>query len=154
MNGRIVVRVGMAVGMLAALFNCSKEVVTPVTVTRVMVEPGQAVVPRGDDLQFTATVFDELDESLHQVAVVWSSEMPQVVSVAPDGTARALAAGSSLVKASFNEVSGSALVTVLPSPDCLPSTERKKKNHGDDDDDDDDGNDDDDANDPSCAPER
>jgi hypothetical protein len=121
MNGTMVVRVGMAVGMLTSMSGCYEEFVTPVIVTRVMVEPGQAVVPQGDDLQFTATVLDEFDDSLDRAAVVWSSEKPQVVSMAADGVARALAPGSSLVTASFNGVSGSALVTVLPSPACSSS---------------------------------
>jgi hypothetical protein len=151
MNGRMVVRggmaVGMAVGMLTAMSGCQQEVVTPVIVTRVTVEPGQAVVPQGASLQFTATVFDEFDESLDQAAVVWSSEEPQVVSVAADGAARAVGSGSSLVRASFNGVSGSALVTVLPSPECSSSKGKGggKNKHADDDDDDDEG-------DSRCAP--
>jgi uncharacterized protein YjdB len=153
MNGSAMVRVGIAVGMLTAISGCHKEVVTPVIVTRVTVEPGQAVVPQGDTLQFTATVFDEFDESLNQAEVVWSSEKPQVVSVAADGAARALASGSSLVRASFEGVSGSALVTVLPSPDCSSSNGGGRGRHNnDDDDDDDDGGDD--EGDSRCAPPR
>ena len=146
MNGSAMVRVGIAVGMLTAVSGCHKEVVTPVIVTRVTVEPGQAVVPQGASLQFTATVFDEFDESRNQAEVVWSSERPQVVSVAADGAARALAWGSSLVRASFDGVSGSALVTVLPSPDCSSSNGGGRGRHDDDHDDDED--------DSRCAPPR
>jgi Bacterial Ig-like domain (group 2) len=145
-NGSAMVRVGIAVGMLTVISGCHMEVVTPVIVTKVTVEPGQAVVPQGDNLQFTATVFDEFDEPLNQAEVVWSSERPQVVSVAADGAARALAWGSSLVRASFDGVSGSALVTVLPSPDCSPSNGGGRGRHDDDDDDDED--------DSRCAPPR
>src|SRR5687768_739173 len=113
MNGKAMVRVGMAAGVLMALPGCHREVVTPVVVTRVTVEPGQASVPQGDGLLFTATVFDELDRSLDQAEVVWSTGAPQVVSVESNGAARARSPGSTLVRATFNGVSGSALVTVV-----------------------------------------
>ena len=153
MNGSAMVHVGIAVGVLTAMSACHKEVVTPVIVTRVTVEPGQAVVPQGDSLRFTATVFDERDQALYRAAVVWSSEKPQVVAVAADGAARSLASGSSLVRASFNGVSGSALVTVSPSPDCQPSNRGRRDRQGDDDDDDDDDhNGRDDEQQSQCAP--
>jgi hypothetical protein len=147
MQGKAMVRVGM-VGMLMTLAGCHREVVTPVIVSRVTVEPGQASVPQGNRLQFTATVFDELDRPLRQAEVVWSTGAPQVVSVETGGTARALSPGSTLVRASFNGVSGSALVTV--EPDCsLPMAGSKKRDGGKGDDDDHDGADDD--IDPRCS---
>jgi uncharacterized protein YjdB len=152
MNGSMV-RVGTAAYVLMAIAGCRTEIVTSVTVTKVTVEPGQAIVAQGDSLQFTATVLDELDESLDQAAVVWSSEKPQVVSVTSDGAARFLASGSSVVRASFNGVSGSALVTVLPSPACSPSKRggRDRDKDRNDDDDDDDQDRDDNENNARCA---
>jgi hypothetical protein len=135
-----------AAGMLTALFGCHTEVVTPVVVTKVTVEPGQAIVLPGDSLQFTATVFDELGQSFAQAVVVWSSGAPQVVSVETDGVASALAPGFTLVRASFNGVSGSATVTVMPTPACAGPSERHKDRRDDDDD-----NRDDDETDSQCA---
>jgi hypothetical protein len=158
MNGKAMVRVGMVgvAGMLMALAGCHREVVTPVIVSRVTVEPGQASAPQGSSLLFTATVFDELDRPLHQAEVVWSTGAPQVVSVERGGAAHAHSPGSTLVKATFNGISGSALVTV--EPDCSgPMDGSKKRDRGKhddddrDDDEDDDDEDDDDDTDARCS---
>jgi hypothetical protein len=142
-------RFGMAVGLLTALLACQTEVVTPVVITRIQVDPGQAIVPEGDGLQFTATVFDDLDQAFEQAAVVWSSAAPRVLSVEADGAARALAPGVTRVRASLSGVSGTALVTVMSTPACARQRGRHKDKN--DDDDEDDGDDDDDKDGSQCA---
>jgi hypothetical protein len=143
------------VALCAGAFGCRTEFVTPVTVGRVTVDPVEISIPLGDALQFSAAVFDEYDASLQGVTVAWSSDRPSVVAVEPDGSARALRAGSARVRASFNGVSGAARVTVLSSPDCSPSRtkgqdkgEDKDRREDADDNDDDDDDDDDDGDDP------
>ena len=135
--------IAMAVGALAVISGCQTEVVTPVVVTRVAVEPGEASVSQGSAFRLTATVFDEFDESLSEAAVEWSSEDPTIVSVEADGAAQALSPGSTLVWARFNGVSGSAAVTVMPSLNCSHKGKGKKGENGQDDDDDEDDDDDD-----------
>jgi hypothetical protein len=154
MNGRSMARVGMGAGVLMAMSGCHTEIVTSVTVTKVTVEPGQAVVPQGDGLQFTATVFDDLDQALDQAAVEWSSGAPGVVSVEADGAAHALSPGFTLVKASFNGVSGTAWVTVVSVPACSPKRDgrHRDRDRKNDDDDDNDDVDDDGDDDVPCAP--
>lgn len=136
----------MAVGALAVISGCQTEVVTPVVVTRVAVEPGEASVSQGSAFRLTATVFDEFDESLSEAAVEWSSEDPTIVSVEADGAAQALSPGATLVWARFNGVSGSAAVTVMPSLNCSHKEKDQKGKKGkDDNDDDDDDQDEDDG---------
>jgi len=135
--------IAMAVGALAVISGCQTEVVTPVVVTRVAVEPGEASVSQGSAFRLTATVFDEFDESLSEATVAWSSEDPTIVSVEADGAAQALSPGSTLVWARFNGVSGSAAVTVMPSLNCSHKGKGKKGENGQDDDDDEDDDDDD-----------
>jgi hypothetical protein len=149
MNSTMMACIAMAIGALAVISGCQTEVVTPVVVTRVAVEPGEASVSQGSAFRLTATVFDEFDESLSEAAVEWSSEDPTIVSVEVDGAAQALSPGSTLVWARFNGVSGSAAVTVMPSLNCSHKgkDEKGKKGKDDDDDDDDDKDDDDDDSD-------
>jgi hypothetical protein len=143
MNSTMMAHIAMAVGALAVISGCQTEVVTPVLVTRVAVDPGEASVSQGSAFRLTATVFDEFDESLSEAAVEWSSEDPTIVSVEADGTAQALSPGSTLVWARFNGVSGSAAVTVMPSLNCSHKGKGKKGKKDDDDDEDDDNQDDD-----------
>ena len=143
MNSTMMACIAMAVGALAVISGCQTEVVTPVVVTRVAVEPGEASVSQGSAFRLTATVFDEFDESLSEAAVEWSSEDPTIVSVEVDGAAQALSPGSTLVWARFNGVSGSAAVTVMPSLNCSHKGKGKKGENGQDDDDDEDDDDDD-----------
>jgi hypothetical protein len=147
MNSTMMACMARAVGALAVISGCQTEVVTPVLVTRVAVEPGEASVSQGSAFRLTATVFDEFDESLKEAAVAWSSEDPTIVSVEADGAAQALSPGSTLVWARFNGVSGSAEVTVMPSLNCSHKGKDEKGKKGNDDDDDDDDEDDDDDND-------
>lgn len=131
---------------------CQTELVTPVTVDRVTVDPVEVRIAEGDAVQFSAAVFGEDDASLSAAAVAWSSDRPDIVAVEPDGTARALSEGSARVTASFNGVSGWSRVIVLSSADCASARGRdddrgkgkKDKDDDDDDEEDDDEEDDDD----------
>jgi hypothetical protein len=129
------------------VLGCRTELVTPVTVGRVTVDPVEISISLGDAVQFTAAVFDEYDASLPSVAVAWSSNRPHVVAVESDGSATALRAGSARVSASVDGVSGSSGITVISSTDCSPlgaggKGKRKDKDKVKDDDDDDDDDDD------------
>ncbi|MEX2471177.1 MAG: Ig-like domain-containing protein [Gemmatimonadota bacterium] len=150
----------MALGSMGVASGCQTEVVTPVVASSVVVAPDDAGIVEGEDLQFTATVIDEFDQPVVLAVVTWSTDNPSIVRVDPDGRAYGLAPGSTLVWATFNGTSGSALMTVAPAvdlecvddvlaPEQKPGKRGKKKTTSDDDDDDDD---DDPDPDPRCAP--
>jgi hypothetical protein len=146
---------------------CETEFVTLLVPAGVMVAPHQADLSQGDDLQLTASVLDEASQAIAQAQVEWSAENRSVVQVDPDGRARGIGPGATLVWATFNGVAGSASITVVSSADCVSSatepndgSKRKKDDKGnkshDDEDDDDDGDDDgkgdaDDDADPRCT---
>ncbi len=88
------------------------------TVARVVLTPdGHAFTGRGQTQVFTATALDGDGEPLPDAgAFAWSSTDPLVVSVAPDGTATAVAPGSATVRATLDGVFGEAGVTVKVPP--------------------------------------
>lgn len=151
----------LASGSLGISSGCRTEIVTPVVASSVVVAPERASIVEGEDLHFTATVIDEFDQAMVQAVVTWSTSDRSIVHVDSDGRAWGLAPGTTLVWASFNGTSGSALMTVTPFPECgsdalAPGRKPKKKKgtgSGDDDgdDDDDDDEDDDSDDDSGCA---
>jgi hypothetical protein len=145
--------VAVVVGTMV-VWGCEREIVTPLVASKITVQPNEADLPEGQDLQLTATVLDAFDQTLSRAAVTWSADDRAIVRVSSDGRARALTAGATLVRASFDGVEGWAFINVLPSPECAPLAEKpsgkkgdggknkKRKNQGDDDDDDNDDEDD------------
>lgn len=154
----------LALGALTAT-GCETEIVTPLVAALIVVDPHEADLSPGDDLQLTATVFDEASRSITRAEVEWTADDQSVVSVDSGGRARAVAPGATLIWATFEGVAGSASITVHPSAECAPTAakpkdrpKRKKDDKGrqshdgddeddDDDDDDDEGDDDDDEDD-------
>lgn len=109
--------------VLALLPACTQESVTAVPLGGVDVTPPAVSTPEGEQVQFAATVRDEQNESLDAAAVVWSSDDESVVTIEPDGTARAVAPGTTHVRASFRDMSGEARITVVslaPPPEEDP----------------------------------
>ena len=165
-------RLAVAAITMGSLSSCRTEVVTPVIASVVMVAPAEASIVEGEDLLFTATVMDELDQALTQAVVAWSADDPSVARVDVEGRAVGLTAGTTLIWARLDGAEGSARMTVTPAPGCgseplalggKPKEKRdrnKKKGKPDgdgdgdgDDDNDDDGDDDldDDDDDSRCA---
>ena len=87
-----------------------------VTATSVRVRPPEISTVEGAEVQFTAEVFDERDQGLDSAPVEWSSDDPSIVTIDETGRARALRPGSTRIRASFNEVTEFAPVTVVPAP--------------------------------------
>lgn len=94
-----------------------EDITVPMTVyikvNGVSVEPLQASLTLGDDMQLTATVMPE--NAVQDV--IWESISPAVVSVSEDGLAHALVLGSARITARskvFPEYSGFCDITVAP----------------------------------------
>lgn len=103
-------------GILLSLHSCTLRDVTGVAVGSVEVAPATVKLMEGERVDFTAVVRDEDGNILPAGAVTWSSESPDLVSIAPGGSAEAVAPGQTSVWASLGGVSGRATVTVEPPP--------------------------------------
>jgi uncharacterized protein YjdB len=98
--------------------------VTPVPVGRVIIDSSQVERNPGGTFQYTATVFDSLNNRLTDRAIRWSSNSPGIVTInASTGLARAVQPGRVTISAFVvrvpnfpGEVPGEAEFTVLATP--------------------------------------
>jgi uncharacterized protein YjdB len=113
--GRIVVWCRIVVWTVVVLVvaGCTRESVTAVEIGTVSVSPPEVSTPEGEVVQFAATVRDDKNESLDGAGVSWSSDNEAIVTIDQDGTARAIAEGTTRIRASFRDAVGEAVVTVV-----------------------------------------
>ena len=98
----------LAAAALAAA--CGEPVPVPTTVT---VSPATTTLHAFDEtVRLTAAVQDQNGEAMPDVAVRWSSGDESVVTVDAGGLAKAMGNGSAAVRASVEDVGGTAQVTV------------------------------------------
>ena len=98
------------------LVACTHENVTPVIVASVTVSPPAVSAFDGEEVQLAATVRDDQGVAVGSARVTWSSDDRSVVTVDEHGTARAVAVGTTTVRATVQDASGSATVVVLRAP--------------------------------------
>ena len=88
--------------------------------TRIAVEPATATVLPGATRAFTATVFDQRDNTMDWIQVTWASSDMDVGTIDRAGLFGAFAEGTTDVTASAGEATGTAAVTVsataVPDP--------------------------------------
>jgi uncharacterized protein YjdB len=88
-------------------------VVTPATLTSIAVNPPSPSVNVNGSVQFTATgTFSDNSTQDISTLVTWSSSTANVAFVSGNGLATALSAGSSMITASYDGVTGSTTLTV------------------------------------------
>jgi uncharacterized protein YjdB len=92
----------------------------PPVVTTIQVAPATATVEQGRDLQLSATVRDQNGDPMPDVAVTWSSSNAAVATVDASGRVAAVGQGIASIRASAQEGSGFAAVTVVPAPTPAP----------------------------------
>lgn len=80
--------------------------------TSISVTPQSLTLGVGDHAAVVAEVRDEKGNMMEHPQVVWSSSQPAVVSVATDGTLKAVALGTASVKATIAGKSAAANITV------------------------------------------
>jgi hypothetical protein len=135
----------LAIGFFAAVLSsgCGSEIVTPpqegsadrlaglsVEDARqpavpslpasVEISPTQATVERGGSVHLTATVKDASGLVMTGVALHWSSDDPAVAAVSPTGLVVGVNTGTTDIRASAGEVSGSASVSVIEITSSSP----------------------------------
>ncbi len=88
--------------------------------TRIEVAPLIITVTVNDTVNFSATVYDQFDEELPEVAVAWRSSNETVGTIDEDGVFTAIAGGTTAVTATAGNISGAALVTVTADEPVEP----------------------------------
>jgi 6-phosphogluconolactonase (cycloisomerase 2 family) len=87
--------------------------VTSATLVSIEVTPGSPAVPEGFSLQMTATgLFSDNTTQDLSTQVDWSSTTPGVATIELNGLASGVTAGQTELKATFNAVTGSTVLTV------------------------------------------
>ena len=88
-------------------------------VARVVVTPREGATQVGSTLQFIATAFDR-DGNILGRAVTWQVTNGSVADISEGGLARGKRVGTSAIRASVGDVSGSARLSVVDGPKFLP----------------------------------
>ena len=106
------------VGLTLVVVGCALEF-DPPSPASIVVSPGSATLNfLGESRAFTATILDR-DGSALEGTVSWTTDAPAVLGVNSSGVVTALANGAGTVRAVFEGVSGTAVVTVNQTPSLL-----------------------------------
>lgn len=89
---------------------------TAPSIARITLSPDSATLAIGETQQFAATAYDAADAPLASTAFVWASSNTSVGTVNATGTFSALAAGTTNVTATADNVTGTATITVTAIP--------------------------------------
>lgn len=107
-------RSGM-LGSIVVLSACSGGVATAApSIAAVTLSPTSATITVGQQTSLTATPRDAAGNPLGGMPVTWTSSATTVAAVDAHGTITGIAAGSAVVTAAVNGISGSAAITVIP----------------------------------------
>jgi hypothetical protein len=90
--------------------------VNPAALRSISVTPPQPSIAKGTALQFTATgTFSDDSTQDLTAAVVWKSSDSSIATISSQGLASSLAAGTAMITASRETITGSAALTVNPA---------------------------------------
>ncbi len=106
---------------VAALAACGRDSTGP-TVTRVIVSPGNAMLPApGATVQFDAQALNGAGKVVGGFPMVWSSSDSSVATISPEGLVVATGAGSTTIEARIAGVAGRGSVTVTDLSALCPA---------------------------------
>ncbi|WP_338790119.1 DM13 domain-containing protein [Bernardetia sp. MNP-M8] len=105
-------------GIFLLLFvSCNKktEEVSPIQIPeRLEISPTSQSIVIGETANFTATFFDNMGNIVSTPSdIVWSSSNSTIANVTPQGTATGLSAGQTTIKATYQTIEATALLTVV-----------------------------------------
>lgn len=108
-------RVRLLVGLLGIGLSagCGDVVVQPADVAAVRVEPSEAELAVGSNVQLSAQALDGDDRPVSGVAITWSSLNPGIATVSSDGLVTGQGPGQVQVRATVGGHTGSAALVVL-----------------------------------------
>jgi hypothetical protein len=108
---------------LLLLHACTGETVTEVSISEVEVSPATVSTVVGENVRLEAVVRDERGEVLARAVPVWSSDNPVIAEVDGTGLVHARSGGRAQVRATYEGVSGAAVVRVFAGPGIGASDE-------------------------------
>jgi hypothetical protein len=108
---------------LLLLHACTGETVTEVSISEVEVSPGTVSAVVGENVRLEAVVRDERGEVLARAVPVWSSDNPAIAEVDGTGLVQARSGGRAQIRATYEGVSGAAVVRVFAGPGIGASDE-------------------------------
>ncbi|MFC1539234.1 T9SS type A sorting domain-containing protein, partial [Candidatus Latescibacterota bacterium] len=117
------IAVGAGEGIVSATADTlSAEVLVTVGIEPyIAILPDSAVVSPGDSIQYTATVFDALGDTL-DVAVVWEIDS-EIGEIDAEGLFIATALGEGIITATYDSLTAETIVTVSIEPHIVISSE-------------------------------
>ena len=116
MRGRSLAIATALVAVTPFLQACTTRDVIEVEIASVEIEPPSPIVTGGATVQLTATVSDDGGTVIPQAVVEWSSDDETIATVDDTGRVWGKGAGTTMIRASFRGVNGTASITVQPGP--------------------------------------
>jgi uncharacterized protein YjdB len=113
----------------AAAVSVSAPAPAPPVVTTIEVSPATATVERGNAVQLSATVRDQNGGVMSGVSVAWSSGNTAVATVDANGRVSAVAEGIASIRASAQDRTGHAAVTVIRPASPPPAFPNRPAGH-------------------------
>jgi hypothetical protein len=111
---RKALRWAMAGTVLVWVSACQETTVVVLPVAAVDISPAQLSVVQGDQEALSATPRTSGGQTLSGRSVEWSTDDPSVASVNSMGQVEGIAPSTTRIHATVDQVTGSALITVLP----------------------------------------
>src|SRR2546425_13207892 len=108
-------RVRVAILAVALVPACTLPSRPDTLVASVTIAPSSASLHVGDTLRLSATPWDSSGNLLAGRSIAWTSDSTAVATVTSSGLVRAVAAGSSTIRATSEGRTGTAAVTVTAS---------------------------------------
>src|SRR2546426_3541356 len=108
-------RVRVAILAVALIVACELPSRPGTLVASVTIAPSSASLHLGDTLRLSATPWDSSGNILAGRSIAWTSDSTAVASVTSSGLVRAVAAGSSTIRATSEGKTGTAAMTVTAS---------------------------------------
>lgn len=112
----------MAGTVLLWVSACQETTVVVLPVAAVDISPAQLSVVQGDQEALSATPRTSGGQALSGRSVEWSTEDPSVASVNSMGQVEGIEPSTTRIHATVDDVTGSALITVLPGRSIVLST--------------------------------
>ncbi|HUP53759.1 MAG TPA: Ig-like domain-containing protein [Longimicrobiales bacterium] len=116
-------RVCVAAAIGAGLGACTTRNVTEIEIGEVEILPAAPAVTEGLTVQLNATVNDHRGAAIAQAIVAWSSDNETIAIVDENGQVTGRRAGSTMIRATYRGVTGTAPVTVDPGPSIVARPE-------------------------------
>src|SRR5690554_5955208 len=85
-------------------------------VSKIEIAPNESFLFGNEEMALDATIYDQHNENMDGIALSWSSSSENVATVSSTGLVTGLTEGEAIITASYENVVGSANITVMAEP--------------------------------------